>query len=163
VAGQAVRHPLNLWKTIWPSGPRKRTIIILVMQTLDSAMRCGRSDAASAASCCRPSRIPSNPNPTFIPAPTTRPSGWPRKTGGVAESDVLEALRNVSTTAHILGGAVMAADSEHGVVDSSHQVFGYENLLICDGSVVPANVGVNPSLTITAMSERAMSLIPAAA
>ena len=51
---------------------------------------------------------------------------------------------------------------EEGVVDSRHRVFGYENLLVCDGSVVPANVGVNPSLTITALAERAMSFVPAA-
>jgi cholesterol oxidase len=69
---------------------------------------------------------------------------------------------NIPTTAHILGGAVIGANPESGVVDSSHRVFGYENLLVCDGSAVPANPGVNPSLTITALAERAMSLVPPA-
>ena len=69
---------------------------------------------------------------------------------------------NVPTTAHILGGAVMAASPEEGVVDVRQRVFGYENLLVCDGSVVPANIGVNPSLTITALAERAMTFVEAA-
>ena len=72
----------------------------------------------------------------------------------------MEALANVPTTAHILGGAVIAADPEHGVVDARQRVFGYENLLVCDGAAVPANVGVNPSLTITALAEHAMAGIP---
>ena len=66
------------------------------------------------------------------------------------------------TTAHILGGAVIGADAGRGVVDARQRVFGYENLLVCDGAAVPANIGVNPSLTITAMAEHAMSHVPAA-
>ena len=57
---------------------------------------------------------------------------------------------------------MIAPDPERGVVDARQRVFGYENLLVCDGSAVPANVGVNPSLTITALAEHAMSHIPAA-
>jgi cholesterol oxidase len=74
----------------------------------------------------------------------------------------LEALASIPTTAHILGGVVIARSPEEGVVDARHRVFGYENLLVCDGSVIPANVGVNPSLTITALAERAMSFVPQA-
>jgi cholesterol oxidase len=55
---------------------------------------------------------------------------------------------------------VIGADASRGVVDARHRVFGYENLMVCDGSAVPANVGVNPSLTITAMAEHAMSHVP---
>ena len=65
-------------------------------------------------------------------------------------------------TAHCLGGCVMADSPSAGVVDSRHRVFGYKNMYICDGSVVSANPGVNPSLTIAAMTERAMSFIPPA-
>jgi cholesterol oxidase len=68
----------------------------------------------------------------------------------------------VPTTAHILGGAVIGHSPEDGVVDARQRVFGYENLLVCDGSAVPANVGVNPSLTITALAEHAMSQVPPA-
>ena len=73
----------------------------------------------------------------------------------------LEALANIPSTAHILGGAVIGSDAASGVVDSRNRVFGYENLLVCDGSTVPANPGVNPSLTITALAEHAMSHVPA--
>jgi cholesterol oxidase len=75
---------------------------------------------------------------------------------------VTEALANIPTTAHILSGAAIAAGPERGVVDARQRVFGYRDLLVCDGAAVPANVGVNPSLTITAMAEHAMSHIPAA-
>jgi cholesterol oxidase len=75
---------------------------------------------------------------------------------------VLEAWANIPTTAHILGGAAVGRDENAGVVDSRGRLFGYRNFLVCDGSTVPANPGVNPSLTITAMSEYAMSHVPAA-
>jgi cholesterol oxidase len=73
---------------------------------------------------------------------------------------ILEATANIPTTAHILGGATIGSDADHGVIDSNQRVFGYENLMVCDGSAVPANPGVNPSLTICAMTERAMSKMP---
>jgi cholesterol oxidase len=70
-----------------------------------------------------------------------------------------EILFNVPGTAHCIGGCVIADSPNHGVVDSHHRVFNYKNMYICDGSVVAANLGVNPSLTITALAERAMSFI----
>jgi cholesterol oxidase len=84
------------------------------------------------------------------------------KLGGVAQSGTTEAFLNIPTTAHIMGGAVIGADSSSGVIDAHHRAFGYERLLVCDGAAIPANVGVNPSLTIAAMAERAMSHVPAA-
>jgi len=73
-----------------------------------------------------------------------------------------EILFNIPGTAHCLGGCVMADSPSAGVVDSRHRVFGYKNMYICDGSVIAANLGVNPSLTITALAERAISFIPPA-
>ncbi len=70
---------------------------------------------------------------------------------------IAEILFDMPGTAHILGGCVMGRSREVAVVDSRNRVFGYENLYICDGSVVAANLGVNPSLTITALAKRAMS------
>jgi cholesterol oxidase len=69
---------------------------------------------------------------------------------------------NTPSTAHILGGAVIGHGPEDGVVDARQRVFGYENLLVCDGSAIPANVGVNPSLTILALAEHALGHVPAA-
>jgi cholesterol oxidase len=84
------------------------------------------------------------------------------RTGGIAQGMIFESLANIPSTAHILGGAVIGRDSGTGVIDHRHRVFGYQNLLVCDGAAVPANPGVNPSLTITALAEQAMTHIPAA-
>src|SRR5664280_3066990 len=105
---------------------------------------------------------PDRPTPTFIPIANRTAQWFAKRTGGIAQSSVTEALFNIPTTAHILGGAVIAPDPSQGVVDARQRVFGYENLLVCDGSAIPANVGVNPSLTITALVEHAMSHVPAA-
>jgi cholesterol oxidase len=83
-----------------------------------------------------------------------------KATGGVAATSVTEILFNVPTTAHCMGGAVMATSPAEGVCDSRNRVFGYRNMFICDGSVLSANLGVNPSLTITALTEHAMSHVP---
>ena len=71
-----------------------------------------------------------------------------------------ETLLGIPTTAHILGGACMGVDASEGVINKEHKVFGYNNLYVCDGASISANIGVNPSLTITALTERAMSHIP---
>jgi cholesterol oxidase len=93
---------------------------------------------------------PENPTPTFLPVANDIARRLADRTGDTAQSWLTEALFNMPITAHILGGAVAAATSETGVVDGDHRVFGYQNLLICDGAVIAANPGVNPSLTITA-------------
>lgn len=74
-----------------------------------------------------------------------------------------EAMFSIPTTAHILGGAPIGAGPGSGVIDTDHRLFGYEDLYVCDGAAIPANVGANPSLTIAALAERAMSRIPDAA
>ena len=75
---------------------------------------------------------------------------------------VTEILFDVPGTAHILGGCAMGGSRDHGVVDHRNRVFGYRNLYVCDGSVIAANLGVNPSLTICALAERAAGFIPPA-
>jgi cholesterol oxidase len=102
-----------------------------------------------------------NPNPTFIPAANRAAQWLAARIGGTPQSGITEALFNVPTTAHILGGAVMAGDPSQGVIDARGQVFGYQNLLITDGSALPANPGVNPSLTITALAEHTIAQVPA--
>ncbi len=73
-----------------------------------------------------------------------------------------EIVFDIPGTAHCIGGCAIAGSAEGGVVDFRQRVFGYKNMYICDGSVIAANLGVNPSLTITALAERAMSFIPSA-
>jgi cholesterol oxidase len=75
---------------------------------------------------------------------------------------ITEILFDVPGTAHVLGGSAIAGSREEGVVDHRHRVFGYRNMYVCDGSVLASNIGVNPSLTICALAEWAMSYIPPA-
>ena len=159
---EAVRHPLQFLQTLWPFGWSRKTIVLLVMQSLDNAIEF-RAKKRWFGSGVRltTEQDAAKPNPTYIDAGNKAAEWIAEHTGGIAQSSVLEALANIPTTAHILGGAAIGSDAEHGVVDQEQRVFGYNNLLICDGSTVPANPGVNPSLTITAMTERAVGKIPA--
>jgi cholesterol oxidase len=160
--GQMLRHPGRFAKLLWPKGWSRRTIILLVMQTLDNAIALRPKLKRSGNVWLQTEQDPEKPNPTFIPVANDAAEWLAERTGGVAQSSMTEALLNVPTTAHILGGAVIGHGPEDGVVDARQRVFGYENLLVCDGSAVPANVGVNPSLTITALAEHAMAEIPPA-
>jgi cholesterol oxidase len=159
---QVVLHPKRLTKVMFPKHWSRRTIIILVMQTLDNAIALRPHKGPFGTFWLKTEQDPERPMPTFIPIANKAAEWFAERTGGIAQSSVTEALFNIPTTAHILGGAVIAPDPERGVVDAHQRVFGYENLLVCDGSAVPANVGVNPSLTIAALAEHAMSHVPAA-
>jgi cholesterol oxidase len=156
------RHPVRFAKVCDPRGWSRRTIIVLVMQTLDNAISLRPRPGPRRSMRLQTEQDPDKPNPTFIPIANEAAEWMAERIGGVAQSSTMETLLSIPTTAHILGGAVIGHSERDGVVDSRHRLFGYENLLICDGSVVPANVGVNPSLTITALAERAMSFIPPA-
>jgi len=160
--GNAVRHPIQFLQTLWPFGWSKRSIGLLVMQTLDNAIsfRAKKRWFGSGVKLST-EQDATMPNPTYIDAGNKAAEWIAEYTGGIAQSGVLEATANIPMTAHILGGAVIGRDAEHGVVDGEQRVFNYENLLVCDGSAVPANPGVNPSLTIVAMTERAVSKIAA--
>jgi cholesterol oxidase len=159
---QILRHPKRLAQVMFPKHWSRRTIIILVMQTLDNAIALRPHEGPLGTFWLKTEQDPERPMPTFIPVANKAAEWFAKRTGGIAQSSLTEALFNIPTTAHILGGAVIAPDPERGVVDAHQRVFGYENLLVCDGSAVPANVGVNPSLTITALAEHAMSHVAAA-
>jgi cholesterol oxidase len=160
--GRAVAHPLQFARVLWPRKFSRRTVILLVMQTLDNKMRLRpkRSLLGRGSPGMTTEQDPESPNPTYIEVAGFVAQRAAEKLRGIARIGTTEALFNTPTTAHIMGGAVMGESSETGVIDAEHRVFGYENLLVCDGSVIPANLGVNPSLTITAMAEYAMSRVP---
>jgi cholesterol oxidase len=159
---QLLLHPNRLAKVMFPKHWSRRTIIILVMQTLDNAIALRPRKGPFGSLWLQTEQDPERPNPTFIPIANQTAEWFAKRTGGIAQSSFTEAMFNIPSTAHILGGAVIAPDPSQGVIDADQQVFGYQNLLVCDGSAIPANVGVNPSLTITALAEHAMSRIPAA-
>jgi cholesterol oxidase len=161
--GQMLLHPKRLTQLLFAKHWSRRTIILLVMQTLDNAMALRPKQGPFGTLWLRTEQDPERPNPTFIPVANQAADWLAKRTGGIAQSSMMEALFNIPTTAHILGGAVIASDPSRGVVDARQRVFGYENLMVCDGAAIPANVGVNPSLTITALAEHAMSHVPAAA
>ncbi|HEX7614686.1 MAG TPA: GMC family oxidoreductase [Thermoanaerobaculia bacterium] len=96
----------------------------------------------------------------WVPEATELARRIEKKLDGYAESLATETLLGIPTTAHILGGCCMGTSAANGVIDEGHRVFGYDGLYVIDGSSVSANPGVNPSLTITALAERAMSRIP---
>jgi cholesterol oxidase len=132
----------------------ERTVILLVMQTLDNSLTTYR----------RHGRLTSRyghgePNPTFIPAGFQASQLTAKHIGGTAGSTWGE-LFEIPITAHFLGGCPMGATAADGVIDAYHRVHGYPGLSVVDGSAISANLGVNPALTITALAERAFGLWP---
>lgn len=155
-----IRHPLNFLRSLWPFGWAYKTTILLVMQTVDSSIELIRKRGLFGRSLTSRT-TPGKPDiPRYIPAANQAAHKMAAMVGGFAQSSVTEVLLNVPTTAHILGGACMGDAPEDGVIDRNNEVFGHKGLYVVDGSMVPANLGVNPSLTITAMAEHAMSHIP---
>ena len=158
---EVIRSPRQWLKTLIPGDWSKRTIILLVMQTLDNSIRLRPVERRFVRGVrLQTEQDPDNPNPTYIEAANDAAKRLAEKVGGVAQSSIFEALANIPATAHILGGAVIGRDSQHGVIDANGRVFAYENMLVADGSAIPANPGVNPSLTITALAERTLSKVP---
>lgn len=160
--GQVLRHPLRLLRLLTSRHYGRRTVLLLVMQSLDNAMAfVARLDRHGRVT-LQTQQDADHPNPTFIREGFEAAQWLAAHTGGIAQSGSTEALMNIPTTAHLLGGAVIGADAASGVVDRDGHAFGYRHLLVCDGSIMPANPGVNPSLTITALAERIMAAVPSA-
>jgi cholesterol oxidase len=161
--GMMGRHPLRFFKTQWPLGWGASTTVVLVMQTdenhlkMDYKRRWWRLGGRSMNSSVPPGMRRS---PGYIPIANEVARRLADKMDGYPVAAIPEAAFNASTTAHILGGCCMGESPEKGVVGFNGEVFGYPNLFVADGSVVPANLGVNPSLTITALSEYIMSQRP---
>lgn len=137
----------------------ERSIILLVMQSRDNSLRLRRRQTWFG------SRLTSEqghgePNPTFIPEANEAARHAAAIMGGFPGNAINEVLLDVPTTAHILGGAPIGPDPGTGVIDAYHRMFGHEGLHVVDGAAIGANLGVNPSLTITAMAERAMAFWP---
>ena len=130
---QLLSHPERLAKLIFAKHWSRRTIIILVMQTLDNAIALRPRKGPLGSFWLQTEQDPERPNPTFIPVANQAAEWFAKRTGGIAQSSLFEALFNIPSTAHILGGAVIAPDPERGVVDARQRVFGYQNLLVCDG------------------------------
>jgi cholesterol oxidase len=155
------RHPFKAWRLFRPWGWAREAVILLCMQALDGQIEmCWKRPWFWPFKKFLVSR--GEKVPTYIPQANEFAKKFAQIAGGTPMSTLPEILFDVPGTAHCIGGCVIADSSAHGVVDHHHRVFGYKNMYICDGSVVAANLGVNPSLTIAALAERAMSFIPPA-
>jgi cholesterol oxidase len=156
-----LRHPFKTLRVLQPFGWARESVILLCMQALEGDLEmCWRRPWFWPFRKFLASR--GMKMPTYIPQANQFAERFAGLTGGTAMSMTPEILFDIPGTAHCLGGCVIARSPEHGVVDYRHRVFGYKNMYICDGSVIAANLGVNPSLTITALAERAIGFIPPA-
>ncbi len=153
-----VRHPAPFLRRLSVRGWSERTVIALTMQTLDNSIEVFRRGSRWGP------RLTSRqghgqPNPTWIPAAHEAARTLAQVIGGDASGSWAD-VGNVPMTAHLIGGCAIGDSPSDGVVDPYQRLFGYEGLHVVDGSAVSANLGVNPSLTITAQAERAMALWP---
>ena len=153
---EIISHPVENFRIYFVNNWAEKTQILLFMQTIDSKLRFTKGMFGLHT------KVDEGKAPTaFLPEAKDLADRYAQIIHGKPRVLLTETLFGTPTTAHILGGAVMGMSSEDGVIDKDHHVFGYKNMLICDGSTITANPGVNPSLTITALTERAMSKIPA--
>jgi len=140
---------LRLWRV---SDWAKSTVILLVMQSVDQhlRLRLGKSLLGFKFK----GEATDKPIPSYLPVAQEAAQLLAEELNGEAQNVVSEVLLRTPATAHILGGCAIGATPQAGVIDDRHQVFGYPGLYVCDGSVIPGNLAVNPSLTITALAER---------
>jgi cholesterol oxidase len=158
--GQIIRHPVKFLKmSTTLRGWGKRSIIFLVMQSLDNSMRLiwrkGIFGSRLSFKNDQTSKVPA-----YIPIGQEVMHRYSKKVNGIAQNVLPEILLNMPMTAHILGGCPLGYSSREGVVNERFEVHNYPNMYILDGSIIPCNLGVNPSLSITALSEYAMDQIP---
>lgn len=160
--GKIARHPVLTARAYLVKDWARSTTILLYMRSLEGhlTLRLGRGWFTGFREGVT-SSLESGPPPSAnIPEANALAERFAEKLDGKAMTLVTETFGGIPTTAHILGGACMGASAEDGVIDHRHRVFGYDGLYVIDGAAVSANPGVNPSLTIAALAERAMTFIP---
>jgi cholesterol oxidase len=155
----AARRPLLTLRLLSVRSWSERTVILLVMQSLDNSLTTRLRRGLFGRRGLTSQQGHGSPNPTWIPAGEQARERVAEKIDGIAGGPWSELL-DIPLTAHFIGGCPIAEDAEHGVIDPYHRAFGYPTLSIVDGSAITANLGVNPSLTITAQAERAFSMWP---
>jgi cholesterol oxidase len=154
--GGMIRHPLRFARIHFVRNWAVRTMVLLVMQPVESWMRL-RLGRRAGVEVLRSEDAHGPPPPAYLPIAHAIAQRLADRIGGTAGNLLLEVLGNRSTTAHIFGGAVMASEPAQGVCDPQGRVFGYDGLYVADGSIVPVNLGVNPALTITALAEHVIA------
>jgi cholesterol oxidase len=148
------------WPSLfWPRRWSQQTIVLLAMQPKDNSITLSgrRGPFGGQRVTSRPGV--GEPNPVFVPIAHEVTRRVAEKIDGVPIGSVTE-LAGRPVTGHFIGGAAIGADPDHGVIDPFHRVFGHPGLHVIDGAAITANLGVNPSLTICALAERALALWP---
>lgn len=162
-AGLAMRHPKRFWQVKMAPDGARQSIIVLYMRTLDGTLNLerGRSMMTGFRRGLVTKLSPGTKAPAaFLPEADDIAWRYAKKMEGLPMTLGVTTLLGSASTAHILGGACMGDSWDTGVIDDKHRVHGYDGLYVIDGAAVSANPGVNPSLTITALAERAMSYVP---
>jgi cholesterol oxidase len=155
---QVIARPSLLARLINVRHWSEKTVIALVMQDVDSSVTVTGKRGIFGFKLTSKNDS-EHPNATYIPAANEAVRHVANEYGGIAGGHVGD-LISAPFTAHFVGGCVIGSDAKSGVIDAYHRAFNYPTLHIVDGSTITANLGVNPSLTITAQAERAMSLWP---
>jgi cholesterol oxidase len=158
----ALIRPLYFLRAMNPFGFARRSLILLVMQSFENGLRLVRRRRLiwPFTKSLTSTLTSGEPTPVYIPVANQVAHRVARKIDGFPRSSINDSLLEAPITGHIMGGCTMGKTAEEGVIDLENRVFGVQNLRVVDASMIPVNLGVNPSLTITALSERAMSLIP---
>ena len=156
--GVALRHPAAFFRSLSVRHWSEKTVIALVMQTDDNSLELGSKRTIFGRQLTS-RRGAGDPPPSWIPQGHKAIRLLADKIDGDPGGSIAEVV-NIPMTAHFLGGCVIGADADHGVVDPYHRIYGHPGLHVVDGSAVSANLGVNPSLTITAQAERAIAMWP---
>ena len=152
------RHPAMLLRSVFPRDASAHSIIVLVMQSLDNSLTTYRKRGLFGTRMTARQGA-GEPNPDWIPIAHDVARRMAEKVDGFAGGTYLDAL-NMPLTAHFIGGCPIGDSPQSGVIDAYQRVYGHPGLHVVDGSAITANLGVNPSLTITAQAERAMALWP---
>lgn len=162
VLGATLLRPFQSLRCWFARNWHKRVVVLTVMQNLDNqiAFRFERSLLWPFRRRLRSQVAAGQDVPAYIPEANDAARKLAAHIGGTAHNNLLESFGNASVTAHILGGCGIGASPEEGVIDSDHEVYGHPGLYVSDASAIPANVGVNPSLTITALAERFSARFP---
>lgn len=156
------QHPVSFFRLLNPFGFARRNLIVLVMQTHDNYLNVSRKYRRiwPFVKTLSSRQASEKKNPVYIPIANEFVRRLARRVGGIPVSIFTEVYLNAPITAHIMGGCSAHKEPQKGVIDDTNRVMGYQNMWVADGSMIPANLGVNPALSITALAERAMSLIP---
>ena len=158
-----LRHPIEMLKLLYPFGKTRHSVLLMIMQSADAFIH-ARWQPAWTRLFRRGMTLVQEPGDsrltTYFPIGQAVARRYADKAGGAAGNVLLDILADVPVSGHVMGGVTIGTGPDNGVVDDQGRVFGYRNLRVLDGSIIPGNLAVNPSLTILALAEHAMSHVP---